>query len=64
MLQFIHITDIVRTRFQCRLNIFQYVITIQDEIKNLTAEAENIATVFTEETKVHWNISKGTHPVK
>ncbi|XP_055995228.1 uncharacterized protein LOC125649388 [Ostrea edulis] len=38
-----------------------YVITIQDEIKNLTAEAENIATVFTEETKVHWNISKGTN---
>lgn len=26
---------------------------------NLTAEAEKIATVFTEDTKVFWNISQG-----
>lgn len=35
------------------------MILIQDAIMNLTVEAEKIATVFTEDTKVFWNISQG-----
>nr|XP_034310453.1 uncharacterized protein LOC105340501 isoform X2 [Crassostrea gigas] len=38
-----------------------FVILIQDAIMNLTVEAEKIATVFTEDTKVFWNISQGTN---
>ncbi|XP_062611467.1 uncharacterized protein LOC134273293 [Saccostrea cucullata] len=38
-----------------------FVITIQDEILNFTTEAESIATVFTEDTKVLWNITQGTN---
>ena len=43
----------------CLCFFVKFVIIIQDVIMNLTAEADAIATVFTEDTKVSWNISQG-----